>query len=252
MVINNLSDLEHTKGSKYFQSYTPDAFCEVLNDECAVVFGTPCQIYAISQAAKIKGIRDNLLLVDFFCHGTPSMHVWKKYINSKKDKKIQKITFRSKEAGWHKFAFGFKYDDSQIVDCSGNSFYKLFFSNTCLNNSCYDCNFKALNSAADIRVGAFWGNKYSDNTLGVSSCLVFTEKGKDYIDKISDKCNITPEELDDVLEGQMFKSPLRPSCNKKVIKALKTNKSLDYIYEKTMFAYRAKCKIKSLVRSVKK
>jgi len=51
-IISSIKDIEQFKGSKYFQSFTLDAFYEALRDKSEqkyAVFGTPCQIYAISK-----------------------------------------------------------------------------------------------------------------------------------------------------------------------------------------------------------
>ena len=248
-VITDVNQLEQTKGSKYFQSYSADAFVDVLNGDEWVVFGSPCQIAGLALAAEKKKIRDKLLLVDFFCHGTPSINVWKKYLLQNNSKPIQKINFRSKEKGWHDFSILFNYNDGTTFSDSGkNLFYELFFSNTCLNGACYNCNFKALKSFADIRVGDLWGEKYKDNKEGVSGVIAFTNKGHVALSALSNACNIVDESQEVVLQGQMFVSPKKPYCNKKILMALSKNKSLNYIYNVTLFPFRLKSKLKSVFR----
>ena len=248
-VIVEKEQLEDAKGSKYFQSYTKDAFSQIYDGEKWVVIGTPCQIAAIDKAAKLRKIRDNYVLIDFFCHGTPSMHVWKNYLKDHNDKKIEKIGFRSKEFGWGKWSLNFTYSDgTKKSDSEGNLFYKLFFSNACLNDSCYNCHFKALSSAADIRVGDFWGKKHESNKKGVSGIIVFTEKGKDILNKTQEVFVLNDEAVDDVLDGQMFKSPEKPKVRKKLLTVLSKGKSLGYIYKVTLFPTRLKSVIKSKLR----
>lgn len=245
IVITEVEQLESTKGSKYFQSYSSEAFDKVLNGEEWVVFGSPCQIAGLARAAEKKKLREKLLLIDFFCHGTPSINLWKKYLNQNNKKEIETINFRSKEKGWHGFSILFNYKDgTSFSDLGKNLFYELFFSNTCLNESCYNCNFKAFKSYADIRVGDLWGEKYKENTKGVSGVFVFTDKGVAILEKLKDACNITKENFDIVLEGQMFESPKKPACNKKVLRALTSNKSLSQIYNVTLFPFRLKGKLK--------
>ncbi len=248
-VITEVDELEATKGSKYFQSYSADGFAEVLNGEEWVVFGSPCQIAGLSLAAEKKGIRHKLLLVDFFCHGTPSINVWQKYLKQNSVKQIKTIKFRSKEKGWHGFSIVFNYlDGTSFSDVGKNLFYELFFSNTCLNNACYNCNFKALKSYSDIRVGDLWGEKYKENIKGVSGVVVFSNKGDYALEAVRENCNITNESADIVLEGQMFTSPKKPSCNKKVLRALGSKKPLGYIYNISLFPFRLKAKIKAVFR----
>lgn len=248
-VITEKAQLESAKGSKYFQSYTKDAFSQIYDGEKWIVIGTPCQIAAIDKATKLRKIRDNYILIDFFCHGVPSMHVWKNYLKEHNEQNIVKIGFRSKELGWGKYSLKFTYSDgTKKSDSKGNLFYKLFFSNACLNDSCYECKFKALKSGADVRVGDFWGKKYETNKNGVSCVLVFTETGKMILDKTKEFFVLNEELIDDVIEGQMFESPEKPSVRKRILKVLKKGKKLDYIYNVTMFPMRLKSVIKSKLR----
>ena len=247
-IVSDIEGLEKTKGSKYIQSNTPIAFEEVLNGEQYTVFGTPCQITSLAKAAKIKGIRDKLLLVDFFCHGTPSMFLWKKYVDENGGSNIVNIGFRSKEKGWRKFSLTFEYKDGQIKsDYGDNMFYNFFFNNNCLNSSCYECSHKALKSSADIRVGDFWGKKYANNDKGVSSCLALTEKGKEALISLVTG-ELVHESIGDVIEGQMIMSPQKRAIRKKLLKVLKGKKSLKKINSTTMLPYRLKCKIASVLR----
>ena len=249
-VVQSVEELELTKGSKYFQSYTADAFEKVLDGEDWAVFGTPCQIAAIDKAARLKNCRDKLLLVDFFCHGTPSINLWKKYLSEQGEQGLEKIDFRSKEFGWHSWSLRFHYKDGKShTDHNRNMFYKFFFSNLCLNESCYRCHFKAFKSAADIRVGDFWGKKYAEDRDGVSSCVILTPKGQAAMDAIGENCMVTPVEKPDVMEVQMSESPVKHAREyKRVMKALKSRQRLSSIYNTTLFSFRSKGIIKALLR----
>ncbi|MBQ9838690.1 MAG: Coenzyme F420 hydrogenase/dehydrogenase, beta subunit C-terminal domain [Oscillospiraceae bacterium] len=241
-VIECVEELEGTKGSKYMQSYTPDSFRQVLNGEKWIVFGTPCQIAAMDRAAKLRKVRENLILVDFFCHGTPTMNLWKKYINEHDARRVAKIDFRSKEFGWHSWSFRFYYSDgTSSSDPKRNMFYKFFFSNLCLNDACYDCGFKAFHSLADIRVGDFWGKKYAQDVAGISSCAVMTPQGAQAMAELESCCRITPAEEADVLEVQMVKSPVKLQREYvRTMRALKGKRSLRNIYDTTLLPLRIK------------
>lgn len=245
VVITSVADLEATKGSKYFQSYTADAFSQLFNGDQWIVFGTPCQMASVAEAAKLRKCRDKLLLVDFFCHGTPSRHLWTKYLAEHDGSRVSKIDFRSKEFGWHTWSMRFHYKDgSSAVDYSDNMFYKFFFSNLCLNEACHACSFKAMKSAADIRVGDFWGKKYAENSTGVSSCVAMTQRGFEAVEQLERCCRQLPAEQEDVLEVQMIESPPKKKERKAVMKALKGKRSLKSIYNTTLFLYRVKEVIK--------
>ena len=214
-----------------------------------MVFGSPCQIAAIDAAAEMKKVREKLLLVDFFCHGTPSMNLWRKYVSEQGGKRIRRIDFRSKEFGWHTYSLRFTYEDNSTrSDYRDNLFYTFFFGHLCMGEACYSCRFKAMRSSADIRVGDFWGEKYQNDKQGVSCCVAFTDRGMDAMDALETHCLIREEELSEVLREQMQKSPAFPPQRKKVLKAMRSNRSLGAIYNITLFCYRAKWKIKSVIR----
>lgn len=249
VLISSEEELEATKGSKYFQSYTPEAFSQLFNGEEWIVFGSPCQMASVAEAAKLRKCRDKLLLVDFFCHGTPSMHLWTKYLGEHDGSNISKIGFRSKEFGWHTWSLRFQYKDGRSESDHGNNmFYKFFFSNLCLNEACHQCAFKAMKSEADIRVGDFWGKKYADNTTGVSSCVAMTQRGLEVLEQLQLRCELLSAEEADVLEVQMTESPTMHKERKAVMKALKSKRSLKRIYNTTLFMYRAKGIIKYMCR----
>ena len=68
------------RGSKYIQSFTYPAFKELLGkkvDGKYAVFGTPCHIYALDRHLRRIKKREQFLLIDIFCHGCPSLTIWK-------------------------------------------------------------------------------------------------------------------------------------------------------------------------------
>lgn len=70
------------RGSKYVQSRIDDNYKKAerfLNQGRKVLFsGTPCQIAGLKRF--LRNEYDNLLTVDFVCHGVPSPGVWRQYL----------------------------------------------------------------------------------------------------------------------------------------------------------------------------
>lgn len=70
------------RGSKYVQSRIGDSFKKAeqfLKAGRKVLFsGTPCQIAGLKRFLRKE--YDNLLTVDFICHGVPSPGVWREYL----------------------------------------------------------------------------------------------------------------------------------------------------------------------------
>ena len=71
------------KGSKYVQSDTGNSFSQVkkdLENDLKVLFtGTPCQVSALKSF--LRKDYDNLLTVDFVCHGVPSNKLWQDFLD---------------------------------------------------------------------------------------------------------------------------------------------------------------------------
>lgn len=230
-------------GSKYIQSYTVDGFKAINRKEKYLVTGTPCQIDSFRRYIRKIRCEDNFVLMDFFCHGVPSMWLWKKYV-AEVEKTTGKITYaswRNKFTGWHD-SWAMSMDDENTGEkvnwhdsynvlirgekgvynsklSQGDAFYRLFLSDACLGKACYEnCKFKYAKSSADIRIGDLWGKTYHDNEDGVSAAVAFTKKG----DKVLKQCNcaLVEHPFEIVAEGQMKHSPSMNPISTNVKKAL--------------------------------
>ena len=234
-------------GSKYIQSYTVDGFKAINRKEKYLVTGTPCQIDSFRRYIRKFRCEDNFVLMDFFCHGVPSMWLWRKYV-AEVEKKIGKITYaswRNKFTGWHD-SWAMSMDGEKTgekVDwhdsynmlirekksfynsrlSQGDPFYRLFLSDTCLGKACYDkCKFKYNHSSADIRIGDLWGKTYKDNEDGVSAAIAFTDKGNEVLHQCN--CTLVEHPFEVVAEGQMKTSPVKNRLYNHVSSALKDNR----------------------------
>lgn len=221
-------------GSKYIQSYTLEAFSSFDKNKKYVVTGTPCQIDSLRKYIKSKKNEDNFVLIDFFCHGVPSMLLWNKYLAYTKVKDISNVMWRSKKKGWHNswaITIKDKLDDEVYFSLytNGDKFYKMFLGHYCLGEQCHkDCKYKLLNSSADIRLGDFWGNKYSNNQKGVSSLIAFTKKGNDIVSSI-DTLEFIPETNSVSCESQMKEAAKANITRHFVRHLLRTNMNLKTI-----------------------
>lgn len=229
-IATTVEELIPSIGSKYIQSYTVDGFKAINRKEKCLVTGTPCQIDSFRRYIRKFRCEDNFVLMDFFCHGVPSMWLWRKYV-AEVEKKIGKITYaswRNKFTGWHD-SWAMSMDGEKTgekVDwhdsynmlirekkgfynsrlSQGDPFYRLFLSDTCLGKACYDkCKFKYDHSSADIRIGDLWGKTYKDNEDGVSAAIAFTDKGNEVLHQCN--CTLVEHPFEVVAEGQMKKNP---------------------------------------------
>lgn len=243
-IATTVEELIPSIGSKYIQSYTIEGFKAINRKEKYLVTGTPCQIDSFRRYIRKFRCEDNFVLLDFFCHGVPSMLMWRKYVAWAEAQvgRLTYVSWRNKFTGWHD-SCAMSIDDentSEKVDwhdsynllirgrktflCSrlsqGDMFYKLFLGDSCLGKACYGhCKFKYANSSADIRIGDLWGDTYKGDDDGVSAVIAFTEKGG----KLLSQCNCTFVEypFEVVAEGQMKDCPVVPSYSKCLWKILR-------------------------------
>lgn len=178
--------------SKYVQSRIGYAYKEAeqfLKRGRQVLFvGTSCQI-----AGLLKFLRkdyDNLLAIDFICHGVPSPGVWRRYLEEIKGNAIElsSVNFRGKQLDgytWKRYGFVVKGKNGSDVyksEALKTSYSKAFLQNMILRPSCYVCVAKDGKSTSDFTLGDFWGiqncHPEFDDDKGIGVLFVHTEKGR--------------------------------------------------------------------------
>lgn len=235
-VVHFEHELEGLKGSKYLQSSTYEAFSELLGTgKPAIIFGTPCQIYGIRKEIQRRGIEDKFILVDLFCRGIPSYHLWRSYKSFiQRNFKLEDfniVNFREKSHGWHKF--GIRITDfhgrEYVQSLYNDLFYYFYLSNTVMSEACYNCKFRHDLSMADIRLGDFWGNKYRDYDEGVSLVTLLTKEGEVAFDSISSRLRYEECSIEDIYESQRIASIPVPEDRVKIISSMINGASLENI-----------------------
>lgn len=231
-IASNEPELFESIGSKYIQSDSFNGFKHIKKGQKYFIAGTPCQIDSVRRYIRLKKMEDDVILMDFFCHGVPSILLWDKYIGEVQQKTgaFENIIWRDKETGWH---------DSWVMKIPGryaswfsrgDLFYKMFLGDRCLGKQCYhNCKYKYDKSAADIRIGDLWGRKYQNNEKGVNGVVCFTEKGSEAIYQLQNILHIENSTLEIVGESQMKECAHQPSSYNYVMKSLKSDKSLQEI-----------------------
>lgn len=184
------------RGSKYLQAQMGSSLAlakKYLQEGRKVLFsGTPCQIAGLRHY--LRKDYDNLLAVDFVCHGVPSPKVWKMYLDEVSEagqRAISDIKFRDKPQGWKRFNFTLSYNESDksytISSYNGDNHYmRAFLSDMILRPSCYNCQAKCGRSKSDITIADYWGidqvHPNMDDDKGTSLLIVHTEKGRQALD----------------------------------------------------------------------
>ena len=205
-----IDGLSAFRGSKYVQARVGNAFIDAerfLKDGRKVLFsGTPCQIKGLLRY--LRKDYENLMTVDFVCHGVPSPKVWRLYLKEEVKRfahqgddgkkivlsslvmpTIKGINFRDKSSGWKKYSFTLQLtkalaEGEQNSVLRSNKFYEnpfmqAFLSDLILRPSCYMCPAKSGKSGSDITIGDFWGIEHIkpeiDDDKGLSLVMVHNE-----------------------------------------------------------------------------
>lgn len=193
--VDNACDLACLRGAKYSQSELSDTFACVLADleERPVLFaGTPCQTAGL--LAYLKKSYENLITVDFICHGVPSPLAWREYVKyrAKTDcggKMPNLINLRSKISGWSRYSYSnlFEYENGITHTAKSNEspYMQLFVNDYISRSSCESCSFKGADRPSDITLGDFWGvwDLYPElcDDKGISAVITHTKKGRELL-----------------------------------------------------------------------
>lgn len=173
------------RGSKYVQSDLGDVFLQVkkdLTDGRKVLFsGTGCQVGALH--TYLGKEYDNLLTIDIVCHGVPSPRVWEDFLKMREKERGGKITavdFRDKvHFGWKAHRESVWVNNKRV---SSRLYTKVFYLDTALRPSCFQCAYANRNRPGDMTIADFWGHEdavpgFNEDNKGVSLVMVNTGKG---------------------------------------------------------------------------
>lgn len=184
-IAETFEDFEDAYGSKYLQSYAAEAFAEIVNAGGKyLIVGTPCQIEGMRKLLDMKNRSKDVVLVDFWCHGVPSLRLWHSFLKLKHVKGYGlNAKWRDKSKfGWYNGYSVTLTDGKEVVFSrsylDGERFTRHFIRSSCTNTTCMDCPYDTLYSAADIRVGDYWDERFRAENVGVSKVAVLTNVGR--------------------------------------------------------------------------
>lgn len=194
--VTEKKQLERLLCSKYVQSKMNNVYsmvAEDLQNNHAVLFsGTPCQVSGLKMLLEKRNIStEQLIAVDFICHGVPSPKVWESYLQYLSNRgDISAVNFRHKARGWHDFYLNIQYKNNKAQSMSHelDPYMRGFLSDKNIRPSCYQCSFKGKNYLSDITLGDAWKiekdkPEWADDK-GTSLFIVRTEKGQKLLNSI--------------------------------------------------------------------
>lgn len=242
----DMKGVEAFMGSKYVQARVANAYKDAkrfLAEGRKVLFsGTPCQIAGLRKF--LRKPYDNLLTVDFICHGTPSPKVWGMYLDEviKRGCCISSIEFRNKKEGWKNFSFNLRYNEddntiSMLSPFSQNLYMKAFLQNIILRPSCYDCKAKGCSSQSDVTIADFWGIETvfpdMDDDKGTGLVFINTDKGHEAFDFSQVNVKETTYERIKPLNSACYRSPKVHPKRKYFFNRLEKDNLIDLINDCT-------------------
>lgn len=222
-IINDESLLNPLKKSKYLQSDCSGTYKriqELIKAGGKVLFvGTPCQCNALLNCFTTRP--ENLVVVDFACHGVPSQDLFDKcleYYEAKNKCKIVSYTFRHKPQRYSSPQnYLIEYEkNGKIHQTDGmyyeEPFYYAFQKRISLRVSCYSCKWANTQRVSDLSLADFWGvenvtNRW-DRTDTPSLIICNTKKGHELFGEIEGSldCLTVPEE-ESIEKNASLKAP---------------------------------------------
>ncbi len=201
-MVSDIDGLKSLLKSKYIQSNSEGIYKEIrsklMKEEKVLFCGTPCQCAALKNI--VGGKNENLLLVDFVCHGVPSQDLFDRTIawyENNHNCKVEEFQFRYKGRGvkhpqsYRMVALNKNGKQEEIVGLHYQfPYYFAFQTHISLRESCYECIFAKPERCSDITLGDFWGiEKYSQKLKandGLSMIAANTPKGEQWIKLLND------------------------------------------------------------------
>lgn len=235
--VSSMEELASLRKSKYVQSEIGNCYAEIkkdLQNGLKVLFvGASCQAAGLATFLGNKKY-DNLIVVDFICHGVPSPKLFEEYISHEESANKDKIVdfrFRNKDRGWNQsgLQLGVRqaYSNGKVVrkyPAFRDSYMNAFLDDVCLRPSCYDCRFKKVpNAYSDFTIADFWGvDKVApelNDGKGTSLVIAHNDKAVAFFDGAT---NFNSKEVP--FEKAIVKNPT-------IYKSCKMTKSREQFYE---------------------
>ena len=182
--------------SKYIESDTGNTFSRVykslMSGRSTLFCGTPCQVSGLRTFLQMqKCPMEQLILVDFFCHGVPSsIHFaeWVSYLSKRKLKgDVTSVDFRNKDDGWFPYNVVYKSAIRKIQ----HPYYEdlisaAFYDNLALRRSCSNCR-EIFYHNSDLTLGDYRGpllKEFNTDNKGLSLIVVNTNQGEKVLSQL--------------------------------------------------------------------
>ena len=164
--INDISDLDKLRRSKYVQAEIGDAYIQIAEQlktgNWVLYTGTSCHVRGL-YAYLPETLHSRLVTVDFVCHGVPSPKVFSRYISwieKRYGDRLSDFNFRDKSYGWDNgiLTVGtFANIGKKKFYGKENSFFYGMLHDIFTRPCCYQCTSNGLQRESDFTIADFWG-----------------------------------------------------------------------------------------------
>lgn len=259
-IITSKDELSALRGSKYVQSNINQSYKQIkialLQNKKVLFSGCPCQVAGLKKF--LKKDYDNLLTIDFICHGIPSQSLfneYRSYLEKKYKSKIIDFKFRDKSKGWHYSSVRVCFENGKIYSkpITEDLYMRGFLTNIYLKPACHQCKFRNFKSGSDLTLADFWGAEIEvkdiDDNKGLSLVICNTSTALNIIEDFSDNVYIQKVDFDKAI-----------SYNQSLLYSSKENEFKKYFFEdrekygfdKAFLKYCSEKKQDYIIRNIRK
>ena len=192
--------------SKYLLSDTSNSFFLIRDSlqsgKMVLYCSSPCQISALKLF--LKKDYDNLITVEFVCHGVGNQRLFNdsiSYLEKKNGYKIKNFLFRFKEGNKTSHYYKYTYEKAGKIRYKTGLYFDVPFYNAYCHEliyreGCYSCKYATTNRVADLTIGDFHRIlKYDSNIdrfSGVSMLLINSIKGRAFFNECENDLIVKP------------------------------------------------------------
>lgn len=190
------------------------------NGRLVIWGGTPCQVNGLK--LYLKKEYENLITIDFACHGQGSPDVfkaWIDYLGKKYGSPVRRFKFRERKYikdHYNSNCTGYELEDGRNILVTRDYYHHSFVYGWHMRKSCQDCDFPE-NRMSDITLADFKseeGKSMFEGGMNASDILANTSKGMGICERLKNSMNLyTPSyELELVANPKVAKKiPGNPS-----------------------------------------
>lgn len=240
--------------SKYLLCDTDNKFIEIkerLDDGKYVLYASsPCQIAALKLFLKKE--YDNLITVDFVCHGVGSKTMFDKslkYTERKLSSSINNFVFRVKgkknNASSYYYSFNYKKGEKNYTKTELYMFFPYYYAyhlRIAYREECYKCKYAKENRVSDITIGDFHTigkyNKSIDRFAGISMFVCNTEKGQSFLESVKNRLYIESYEWDILKQNNRFGGVETPPSQRSSFLESFSERSFEYVVKHYLNPYK--------------